>query len=499
LALDLESTSLAFSPKKQLAMLGHILTDEKFFMFVKDIVKPNLFTNPHVSKAYAAAVGRYNKYGRIPTVSELKDCTEVTAEGQATKIGIVARIDEAMRERSEYGLDALGTELTQWLHSQIFFQAVSKSQKLYNTGSTDQAYTIVESAIKDIRTTTFGNEKEEKFTNFSADMEALQVERAGALTTGLRLLDELLLPPAPGEVTGGSLLPGDTTIIMAPVNTGKTTTAINFIKPNIARQKHILFLTHEGRPADIKKKIWCAMLNTSEAGLFELQRSPEGLAYINKWAAYLDKYLTYIPMNRAGQCVEDVVGAIRRKQDELMAKNNGIGYSMLVDDYPALLSCNAAKAGQLAKRHIDDIVYGNFVQLGLEYKMHIVAAIQVNREGSKINKNAGGDSYKPLLTMENVAESFGVMMQATNVITLNRDPEDKSRNRMTFYLDKSRSSETGYAVVCNTNFGHAITHSDELGAAYYRGNTSMSDKIDDLLKQFKNDPKGIPDSAWIQG
>lgn len=480
--------NLAFSPKKQLAILGHALVDNKFFAFTKDIVQEHWFTDPNVGKAFAAKVKWFKQYNRVPSVSEVEDSPAVVAQGPDVRNKIIVQINEALRQTENYNVESIGQELTNWLHSQIFYQAVNKAQKLYNSQNCEGSYTVVEDAIKDIRSTTFGNDQEEDFSNFSMDVERIKEDRVKALTTGLRVLDRLLLPLTPDDPQGmGSLLPGDTTVIMAPLNTGKTTTCINFIKPNIFEQKHVLFLTHEGSPTDIKKKIWLSMLDVDESTYFGMMRTAEGQLRLNQIAAYLNKYLTYIPLNKAGMAVEDVVAVIRRKQEELMAKNKGVGYSLLVDDYPALLTCGQAKGGQLAKRHIDDIVYGNFIQLGLEYKFHVVAAIQVNREGAKINKNMSGDINKPFLTTENVAESFSVMMRATNVITLNRDQEDKARDRMIMYLDKSRSSETGFAVVCNTNFGHAITHSNDLGAVWYRGSTSMSDKIDDFLKQFKNE------------
>jgi hypothetical protein len=98
--------------------------------------------------------------------------------------------------------------------------------------------------------------------------------------------------------------------------------------------------------------------------------------------------------------------------------------------------------------------------------------------------------------MEDAAESWGPITQATNVISINRNEAAKAKGLVTFYIDKSRSSETGYAVVCKSDYGRAITHSNELGAVYYRGVTAV-EKIDQLMEQYNNGTHEIPMSEIV--
>jgi hypothetical protein len=193
--------------------------------------------------------------------------------------------------------------------------------------------------------------------------------------------------------------------------------------------------------------------------------------------------------------VEDVEPLIRRKQEDLAARNNGKGYDLLVCDYPAKLTTKLANGGHMSKRNVDEIVYGYFVQLALEYGFHNLLAIQTNREGSKVNK--GQKDEHRLLVMEDVHESYGVMQEATNVITLNRDPVAKARQHMTFHIDKSRSSETGFAVVARTDFGRARTHHNDLGAIWYRGVATMADQVDDLLRNPELNGKEIDITQFV--
>jgi hypothetical protein len=128
------------------------------------------------------------------------------------------------------------------------------------------------------------------------------------------------------------------------------------------------------------------------------------------------------------------------------------------------------------------------VQLALELDCHVIAAVQTNRQGSISNRDD-----ERLLTMEDVAESWGVMTAATNVLTLNRDQHAAMNQRLTFYVAKSRSSEVGRAIVAKTDYAKCITHDDDLGGTWYRGSNTMADRIDDLLAKYNGKP--IPDIA----
>lgn len=302
-----------------------------------------------------------------------------------------------------------------------------------------------------------------------------------------------------GFTLGGDhlFLLGDFTV------THNTTSMITVANANVMELEPTLFITHEGRPSDIKEKIWCNMLDVSpqlllgyrdqagnkQPGLYETE---EGRKRIDFHLRLMGRYLTYVPYNKAGLSVEEVASMIRRKQDERISKF-GQGYRLLVVDYPAKLTTELAAKGNMQRRSIDEHVYNYFEQLGLELGMHVLCAIQTNREGSKVNKGLHGEDR--LLTTEDVMESWGPMTSATNVWSINADPRAKANKRLTYYVDKSRSSETGWAIVCRTNFNHAITHSNTLGCTYYRGASTYADKIDHLLDQYIAQGTEIPQTT----
>ncbi len=471
------ASSLPFEKNKQYAVLGHLLETDRFFLQANGKILPEWFADPYSCRVLAAKVKFYAEFNRCPSVAELRDQPEFLREDQRMRNRINEAINTSLNYAKEYGLDAISRELTTWLHAQVYQRAIRASARLYNNKKPIEAYALVDEAVREIKYTTFEDDKEERFDNHLADFDKAQREYNNALTFGCSTFDKLLTPKA----RGGCLLPGDMSIILAPVNVGKTTSMITTIKHNVWKRKKVLFITHEGRPSDIKEKIWCAMLDCTPQQLYANYTTTQGREAIAVVNRYIRDNLTYLPLNKAGLCVEDVAAVIRKRQDEALVKT-GRGYDLVVDDYPAKLTTQQSKGGQLAKRNADEIVYNYFAQLALEYNFHVLCAIQTNREGSKVNK---GQREDRLLTMEDVQESWGPMTAATNVWTINRSPRDKPKNRLIYHIDKSRSSETGWAIVCKTNYAHSITHSDDLGATYFRGESSHADKLDQYMDQYQ--------------
>jgi hypothetical protein len=124
--------------------------------------------------------------------------------------------------------------------------------------------------------------------------------------------------------------------------------------------------------------------------------------------------------------------------------------------------------------------------MGLQHKLHVLTAIQTNREGSKLNNRIGTQKHETrLLHMEDVMETWGAMTAAAVVVSMNRNKKDEELNKLTFYLCKSRQGETGWAVVCNTDYDRCRTHSNDMGAFWYRGSDSIGEQSAAIMKTWK--------------
>lgn len=465
--------ALNWDKNKQAALIGHLMVDEKFFVQTKGKIDPEWFVEEFATRILKALLDFHTKFSRLPTISEIRDYREFRLEDQVWYSRIKTYISLCVAQREEFGLDNLRAELTDWMKARYYHTAVAQSVPLFNAEKPTEAYFIIEKAAKQIRESSFEKDREVSFENYPHYFDTQRKEYENALTWGLPAFDKLLAP----EADRGSLLLGDTTIILAPTNVGKTTCMITVLVQNILAGKPVLFIVHEGREQDIMKKVWCSILNVDENRLMVMYRTPEGRKIMDDMLCIIKRFLTFVPICQPGLTVEEVVAVIERKIEERYAKYRS-GYAMLVDDYPAKLMTQQSGKGAWARRQIDDYVYNEFVALALKHHFHALLAIQTNREGSKINR--WGKEAR-LLTMEDVQESWGPMTAATNVITINRDPVAAARNRLTYYICKSRSSQVGWAVVCRTNYANARTHDVNLGCRYYQSASTLADKIDDLL------------------
>jgi replicative DNA helicase len=476
------SIQLPFSEQKQDAVLGHLLLDATLFKQARHRIQPGWFVDPAAGKVWLAKLKFYEEYKLIPTVQELREQGDFVTEEPATREKMRRKVAVAVLAAGNFQKPPLARELEGWLRAVMFRECTTKAAKLFNQKNFEECYSYLDKRIDDIKAARFVEDKEFKFDDITSEAEREFEDRQNAVSFGLSTMDRLLLPDENPKI--GSLLPGDTTILLAPTNVGKTTTMLTIAKHNLLRSKSILLLTHEGRANDISMKLLCSLLDCTRDKFFELIKTKEGSARVEIALNYLKRFLVYVPYTKAGMAVEDVEPIIRQKQEERGTKY-GKGFDLLIDDYPAKLTTNQAAGGHMARRHIDEVVYNYFIAMAGEYKFHSLLAIQTNRHGSKVNRGQMEDGR--LLSMEDVMESWGPMTGATNVISINRDDEAMAKKLVTFYVCKSRSSDTGYAVVCKSNYAHSITHSDKLGAVWYRGEQSRIDQIDDeYLNQYLN-------------
>jgi len=476
--------TLPYSKEKQSALFGHMVIDAKFFVQVFARVMSTWWADPYISKAYAAQKSFYERYLRPPSVQELKNSSDIIVEEEPIRKKILTAIDVSIFNTKNFGLDALQDELSKWLKSQIFKAAAKKAVNLYNDKKPEEAYGLMDRMTLDLKSASFNADPKVNWADYATQFETQEAEYKDALTWGVDLFDRKLTPAA----EKGSLLRGDTTVIIAPTNIGKTTCCATIIRHNIVRCKPVLFLVHEGTVSDIRTKVWCSMMRVTRAELLAMYRTEEGKQKMDKYLPYLLKYLDFVHMPRVGMTVEKTVAIVRKMQEERMAQNEGEGYALLVDDYPACLTTDLAARGNMAPRNIHSYVYDQFVDIGLEFNMHCILPIQTNREGSKVNQG----KEDRLICKEDVHEAFGPMQRATNIISINRDPESQKHDRIIYFIDKSRSSETGWAIVCRSDFGRSMTHSNKLGATAYRGKNTMSERLESALKEYGAEQRDIP-------
>jgi len=421
-------------------------------------------------------------------VLELTESVEMARLDPADSGILQTLIRKSVERRLDIGLDMLQQDLTQWLQTRVYVTTMKKSEALFNSSvlrsdanRIKEAYAVISEMGRQIAEMTFEVGQVEPMNNLVGDFEQQKVDASRAITFGLPMLDRLLLPEGQGR---GSLLPGDMTILLAPTNVGKTTAMVTVAAHNIWAGRNVLLVTHEGRTNDLKLKIWQSMMGLSRTEVMDRLAQPDFQIAIKNVQALVNKHLEFMPLNRAGMTVEDVGAAITLRQERWKSTHLGKGFDLLIDDYGAKLTTIQARGGQFQLRQIHEVVYNYFTQIALDLDLHLLTAIQTNREGSRTNARRGKNVEHRLIVMEDVSEAWGPMTTATNVISLNRDPASQAKGVVTWCILKSRSSEVMLAVIAESDFAAATSHSPQAKATWYRGTSTMSEKITNLLSSY---------------
>lgn len=475
---------LPFEPKQQDALLGFALVDRNFLLQIKDRVKANWFVDGWTGKAYDAYVKFYDKFGHEPkSDDELFLFEDVFVLPPMERQKLKAAIIRARNETSNYSLDVLSTGLTGWLQSRIYHQYVSQSATLFNNRKFSEAKGVLATAVRELQEISFEGKPPADFSNPRALVEQILSLSDNALTFGHPLFDKMLGP----DCKKGSLLPGDSTVLLSPTNIGKTTTKVTIACANLLQGKSVIFMSHEGRKVDLQEKIWQCLLKCTKAQFRQLALSdnPAVVAQFTAIAKLISDNLVYIDYQKPGTTVEEVVSIVRQHQQRRKART-GQGFDLFCNDYPAILGAEGLANLRTERRHKDAYVYRYLVDYAGDQSMHGLYSIQTNRDGSKKNKRVGEYHNKSfLVALEDVQEAYEVTNSATNLITVNRSPEDQAREIITFLICKSRSSETNIAVTCKSNFRCARTHDPMLPATWFRGTESL-DQLDSLLTMYSN-------------
>jgi hypothetical protein len=499
---------LAFSDTKQEALLGYAMHDRLFFMQVYGHLQPEWFTRPNNQRLWKALQGFYTNYGRFPqSPVELMNSLELQKEDQGIRNGMTTAFEKCNEAMVSFGADGLIRDFGLWARSVLLEKYVLEATDVFNSRKPEDALLIYKEGYEKIQAAEFIGGGVATDWDLNAFVKQQKSDLENGITFGCPQLDAKLNPSAPG----GALLRGDTTVVMAPVNIGKTTALVTVATHNILRGKSVLFITHEGRPEDIKFKVLCCILQVTREEFLALFATDDWFrTKAGYFANIIKKNLEYIAFNRPFATIRDVEALVRQRQDlRRLQDSNHHGFDLLIDDYPALLYTEGLLKGQLQKRISDEQVYGCFVSMALEFGFHALLAIQTNREGSKVNRGQG--NTQRLLTMEDVMESWGAMAKATNVLTMNRSPQDMLRNRVTFYLCKSRSSATDWAFCCKSDYSKSTTHApmgwphiadgeeftnksssrpdvdfSAYGCTAYAGSDAPTDRLDALIDGYRN-------------
>jgi replicative DNA helicase len=500
---DVEGETLPFTERnEQFAFLGHVMDYEKTaaFMQVRTTVKPEWFSDAYAGRLYSIYCQFYDTYQTTPKSTEdlflHAGYKNLPKEDQLK----VANAERACRQLApKFRPESMMQMLTDWMRFRLLKAGMEKAERPFNLKDYSQASSILEDALKKMQLVSFGGPPPSNWSDYEALAKRRNVQHLDAMSTGLTLLDKKMNP----EGRGGAMVKGEATLFLAATNGGKSACMSTIAAHNLMIGKNVLWVTLEGNSDALDEALWgCVLRKTrpdwKRMALYPTEQERQMLGMIS---AMGERRLRHMHVQEAGNTIERVEANIRQYINSFKAKNNGDSFDLIIVDYPQILTSEGRSNIKMESRDEIRYIYRRLFDLAAEENFHLVTAIQANRAGVKDfrkihNKNA---KHVPrLLTKEDIAESWGVANDAPMVITINRDDVDQKNNTMTFFIDKSRSGETGWAVACKTDFNHCCTHSDEMGATTYRGWDSLANRTNNIINNYKNQEIGSEELKDVQ-
>lgn len=445
---------LPFNEAFQEAVVGHCLTDSKFFVKCSGRLQPQWFSkNFMLGTLFSQLCILYKHDGIfITSVEEFKNHGFFLEQLPPDREKYYNLIGRCVLSSKNFSVDKIEQELTGFLRVSLFKESVEGAAQRFKAQGFQTAYEWTRERINQISAATF--EDDEFIMNFDNPLEYIDKQatrRGSAISTGCSVLDQAL---------GGGLFKKETCAFMAPSNVGKTTGMITIARHAIWQKLDVLFLIHEGDPEEIRFRLLCSFLGVTPQTLFEWTKDNEKRRLINGVAAFINMKLTYVPyIKTGGMFVEDVVELIKKLNTERKIKT-GKGYDIVIDDYPKKLKSRARSGSREGLYRVEAAeIYDSFNHLATELNVHCFVAIQTNRTGLKQNNNKVESSQ--LLGMEEIDEAFGIAQNLANIITLNRSPEDRQKNILRINVAKSRNHKTDIAINTRTRYDCFLTFGDK--------------------------------------
>lgn len=488
--------ALPFNEQFQEAIVGHCLTNVRFFMKCKDKLRPQWFSrNIMLGTIFSQLCRAYDQDDAfITSIDEFKNVAFFLELKNDERDKYYHLIEVAMLTSKNFELAKIERQLTGFLRISMFKESVEGAARRYKNQGFDEAYEWTKKRINEITEAQFEDNGHILPFDFPETWILNQeTRRSNAMSTGSEVLDKAL---------GGGLFRKETCAFMAPSNVGKTTAMITIARHAVMQGYDVLFLVHEGDPEEIRIRLLCSFMGITQATIYEWVKDKEKKKFVNAAAAILKAKLTFVPYIKTGSMyIEDVLNLIRKLNDEKKQQKGGQGFDLIIDDYPKKLK-SKARAGSRESMYRTELaeIYDEFNHLATELNVHCFTAIQTNRTGLKQNNNQLQNDR--LLGMEEIDEAYGVAQNMANIITLNRGPEDRQRNIMRMNVTKSRNNKTDISVHTRTNFDCYLIFGDKnkfipswptdlsngFLAAYYQESNIKEDVdiVDNELKQIED-------------
>jgi replicative DNA helicase len=394
-------------------ILANLIENEKYVRKVFPYLKEEYFREISDKITFKLISQFINKYGELPTkeslyidLSNIQTINEVQFEEVKNT---VHELHADKNTKTEWLIDT--TE--KFCKDQALHNAIMKSIEIFDGNNTKLSKENIPSLLQEALQVSFDNSIGLDFMEDAEERWKYYHEQRHHIPTGIDLLD---------KITNGGVMEKATYCFMAPSGVGKSLILCALASNILLQQKNVLYISMEMGEEQIGERIDA---NLMDIDLGNLQNIP--------WETFERKF-NRVKENTKGKLIikeypqnSASASTFRSLIEELKIKKN-FTPDVLIIDYLNICASFRYRPGTVNSYSMVKAITEEIRGLASEYSVPVLTATQVNRSASKSME----------LEMEDVADSYGLVMTTDLLIGVSQDEEFDKRNQYLFKQVKNR-------------------------------------------------------------
>jgi len=414
-----------FSPSFQEKILSMIWREPTFYTIYKECVKPQYFeSDVHIDLARVFN-DYYEKYEAQPSpeviqeeVRKLTAHSKVKKEKEKDYLECVDRLmNMDLADRAYVQDSAIAFGKKQAL-TEAILKSVDDLQKAKD-------FSIIEKRIKEANQVgeNIGDLGTDYFATIEKRMPEYDVRDAEKIKTGIDVLD---------KVMAGGLGRGELGIVIAPPGTGKTLSLINIGASGVLQGKNVAHFSLEMSETRVTQRYDSTFTNKDFGFIKDNQESVAKALNMLKRARKGTLKIKSFPTRT---CTLDMMKSYLTK----LKLADGFVPDIIIIDYIDLMRPTSTYK---ERRTELEILYEEVRGMAQEFDAATWSASQTNR----------GALEKKVVTIADLAESFGKAATSDFMIAISQTKEEKKNNELRYYVAKSRNGESDFTVHCDVYY-----------------------------------------------